>query len=153
MQHDADDFVESADEEIIAVGHPTMLPEVPFLVLFGGVAVASLFAGEGMVLPILLPCLGALLITVIWMLWRVYSHTYTITTERIIAKCGLLNVDISEIRLGDIRGIHVSKTLFGRIFGYSSASIGTAATQGMEIVIANVTGLDAIIREINELRS
>ena len=55
--------------------------------------------------------------------------------------------------MDDVRGVSISKTIWGRLFGYASASIGTAATAGAEIHIVNVRGLDAILAKVDALRN
>lgn len=141
------------NETTIAVCRPTILPDIPALVFLGIALILSPFAGRGVALPCF--CVVATLAAIVAarLAMRVYGNKYTFTTRRIVSQHGLLSQAISEVRLEDVRGVNISKSLWGRLFGYASASIGTAATAGAEIRIVNVRGLVAILAKIDTLRN
>jgi len=61
------------------------------------------------------------------------SVAYTITTKRVIAERGILSKDRHEVRISDIREVDLDQTFAGRIFGYGSVGLDTAAEVGGEI--------------------
>ena len=142
----------NTNEKTLAVCRPTILPDIPPFVLLAFALILSPFAGKGIALPCFCVVAAILVIFAARVALRVYGNKYTFTTQRIVACRGLLSQTISEVRLEDVRGVNISKSIWGRLFGYSSASIGTAATAGAEIRIVNVRGLDGILAGINALR-
>lgn len=78
---------------------------------------------------------------------------YVFTNLRILSLRGILSVSKTQVNISDIRAISERKSLLGRVLGYSSADIGTAATAGAEIHVHDVRGLDAILVQLNDLRS
>ena len=142
----------TTDEETIAVCHPTLIPYIPWAAFSIFILLLAPFAHGVLAYQLISMSLIVLVICAVLAAFRVYGRTYYFTTERIVTRCGLLALDISEVRIEDVRGVRVKHSLLGRIFGYCSASIGTAATQGMEITIDNVRGLDRILEIVSELR-
>ena len=94
-----------------------------------------------------------LVLSLISDIYRIYSTKYIFTNTRIIAKHGLISTRISEVRVQDIRGITISKTFLGRILGYASVNIGTAATAGIEMQVSDVRGLDSILKRVSAERN
>lgn len=96
------------------------------------------------------------------LIWLVYFATktfiailgasYTVTAETISARVGIISRNVSHIRTADIRGMNISQSILGRIFGYGNVVIGTAATGGAEIVMRDVSDPAKIIAEIDHLR-
>ncbi len=73
--------------------------------------------------------------------------TYVFTSEEISSSTGVFHTTKSKVRVVDIRGVTIRKTLLGRILGYASAEIGTAATGGAELKVDNVRDLENILKE------
>lgn len=138
------------DERIIAVCRPTFLASIPAFLFVALVALAVAMGSP--TLAVMVAVVGFVVVSVRASLARI-SAKYTVSTFRIVTQTGLLSIRTTEVRIPDVRGISVRKSLLGRILGYSSAAIGTAATAGAEIRIVNVRGLDAILAEIDSLRS
>ena len=150
-------------EKIIVSVRPT------FLTAIGSLIVSALIVVAAVIMAILIPkqlelkgliiactCILAgvvLACNLISDIYCVLSTKYTFTNVRIIAKYGLISTRISEVRVQDIRGITISKTFLGRILGYASVDIGTAATAGVEMQISDVCGLDSILRKISAERN
>ncbi len=79
-------------------------------------------------------------------------NVYTFSTESVKARTGFLSTRTVEVKVSDIRGVAVNRSLMGRLLGYSSAEIGTAATAGAEIHVRDVRNLDAIIERLEAVR-
>lgn len=140
----------NSGERVIAVSRPTLLSSIPAFLF---VAVVSLAVSPASpTIAVLVAIAGFGIVGVLAFLGQIAAK-YTFTSLRIKAQFGLLSIRTSEVRIADIRGVSVRKPLLGRILGYSSAAIGTAATAGAEIRVINVRGLDAILAEIDALRN
>ncbi len=75
-----------------------------------------------------------LVIPLIVALWKRASLTLQVTEERVILERGILNKEIKEIFITDIRTIDVKQTLGQRIFGIGDIMIATAGTSDYEDV-------------------
>lgn len=152
-----------APETVVATAHPTFLKSIgtfikPIL-LFAVAIILAIYLPDDMEIKgtiVASTCIIATIILLIGLatdLFRIYYTKYTFTTSRIIAKQGFISTRSSEVRIQDIRGLSIRKTVLGRIFGYSTAEIGTAATGGVEMRIRDVRGLDSILRNISASRA
>ena len=153
-------------EKIIAIKRPTFLTVIDSFVLPAALFIVAIIISiyipkelelKGIsIICIICICGLATLILVLSLIsdiYRIYSTKYIFTNTRVIAKHGLISTRISEVRVQDIRGITISKTFWGRILGYSSVNIGTAATAGIEMQISDVRGLDSILKRVSAERN
>jgi uncharacterized membrane protein YdbT with pleckstrin-like domain len=101
---------------------------------------------------LLLPVFGVGLLFLLWARICVRTTCYVATSMRIVAKTGWLNTRQIEIRMQDIRGIEVERTLMQRILGIGDVEIGTAATEGSEIVMCGVVDPEGFVKNVNALR-
>lgn len=72
--------------------------------------------------------------------------SYVFTPEEVSSCTGMFHTTKSQVRVADIRGVTIRKTMWGRILGYASAEIGTAATGGSELKVENVRDLENILK-------
>ncbi len=77
---------------------------------------------------------------------------YTVTTKRVIVNTGWLNKKQVEIWIKDMRAVNIQRSLWERIVGVGSVSIGTAATAGTEIGMRGLNEAQEIVDAINRLR-
>ena len=142
----------------IAVLRPTFLCAAPSVILWMLLAVVGICvafhsgnAPVPMTLAIIftLACLIRVTIVSIRAGLAQACNRYTITTEVIHARTGFFSTRSAQVRLADIRGISVTRTLMGRLLGYASAEIGSAATAGSEVKIENVRNLDRVLARLN----
>ena len=146
---------------ILAVSRPTLLCAVPTLICSVFVMiVAGAFALYNRQSVILL-YLSLLVVSValfaglaaVFRAWITsLCNKYTFTTQVISARTGFISTNTVEVKVSDIRGISVKRSLWGRVLGYATAEIGTAATAGAEIHVANVRNLDAILAKLDSVR-
>ncbi len=83
----------------------------------------------------LIPLIALLLST-----WRVFDAEYAIDHRGIQSTNGLLstNKQVRRVRYEDIRLVQINQTILGRIFDYGNVEIGTAAVEGIEIVLEDI---------------
>ncbi len=67
-----------------------------------------------------------------------HGKKYTVTTRRVIAQRGLITKSMDEVLLAHIRSLNVRQDIRGRLFGYGDILIGTAGTDGVEVVMTGV---------------
>ncbi len=78
----------------------------------------------------------------------IMGHTRVLQLKGIVAWRA---VKVS-LRYADVREIHVTQTICGRIFGYGDISVGTAASGEYEIVLIGFANPQRIAHLLDELR-
>jgi len=145
-------------ERVVLVTHPSKINYLGHFV-FGPLFVLPAFAVP-FVVPIgvtgLIPLAAIFLIGAALLgraLVGVFSTVYVVTDRRVVAKQGLIAQSVSEVRVDDIRGVNFSRSIWQAIVGVGNVCIGTAATEGAEIVIRGVPKAKDMVQTINALRS
>ena len=72
------------------------------------------------------------------------NYRYEITTTRIIAKRGFLVTHKTAVRLEDVRGVDEAQGIWGSMLGYSTLTIGTAATGSAEVTLESIANADQV---------
>ena len=83
---------------------------------------------------------------------NVYATSYTVTSERVIQRKGLLSRRVSEVEISDIRNVQVNQGITQRIFGIGNVGISTAGQSGVEIVFAGIKRPQPVADMIREQR-
>ena len=83
---------------------------------------------------------------------HIYSTEYSITAKSVSVKTGLFSTRRSEIRIADIRGVEIERTLWQRLINTGTVAIGTAATSSAEIYIADVSDPQKVVAVIDSIR-
>lgn len=105
------------------------------------------WAGHGRWAP--WAALAGALVHAVVLLQRV-SSLYSVTSERVIARNGLLSTRTDEVDIRDIRNISVEQTLFQRLLGLGDVGVSSAGSDGVEVVFRGIPqagGVKEIIRE------
>ena len=71
-------------------------------------------------------------------IYRRYSWAYTIDSETIESREGLIARKVKSIRVQDLRNINVNQTLFQRIMGVGDVEFSSAGGSGIEVVFRGV---------------
>jgi len=80
------------------------------------------------------------------------ATNWTITSERLIERRGLLSQMRREVELVDIRSVEVTRTLSQRLFGIGTVVVSSAASADFLIRMQNITNPDAIAETIRKAR-
>ena len=80
------------------------------------------------------------------------STSWSITSERLIERRGLLSQMRREVELVDIRSVEVTRTLLQRLFGIGSVVVASAASADSLIRMHNIANPDAIAETIRKAR-
>lgn len=110
------------------------------------------YFGTVVVGVLLIAAFGLGLLVLLWVHVCVKTTCAVATSKRVIVKSGWLNTRQTEVRIEDIRGVNLSRTIWQRIFGIGDIAIGTAATEGAEIVMKGVTDPEAFVAAVNAQR-
>jgi len=78
--------------------------------------------------------------------------SWSITSERLIERHGLLSQRRREVELADIRSVEVSQSFFQRILGIGDVVVSSAASADFLIRLHNVSGPGEIAETIRRAR-
>ena len=83
---------------------------------------------------------------------RVYDVLYVIDSRSVEAKIGLASFHFRQprLRLEDIRGVEPRQNLWERLLGVGTVLVGSAMSEGVEIVMEGIDNPQAVLERINE---
>jgi len=129
--------------------HPIRIVGPVVVVLFtGGALAAATLAPSRAILAVAGAVFAA---TALWALWRYADwrrDLWVVTTNRVIDESGVLTVRMVDSPLETIHNVTCEQSLFGRMLGFGSVTIQTAAAHGavtLDGIAAPETLRDAII--------
>jgi len=96
----------------------------------------------------------ALLACMFWFLKRlldIITTHYVLTTERLSVRTGLISREEVEIRVSDIRAVWLKQNIWERCLNFGDVLIGTSATAGAEISIADIDAPREILDILHDL--
>lgn len=123
------------------------------LFLLGGLGAARFVERPG-----LLPVIGALLLlSALWSMWRFLDwrcDLWAVTGERVIDEEGVLAVRMVDSPIETIQNITCERTILGRVLGYGTVYIQTAAEHGLVTIhrVGAPEDLRETIIEVKERR-
>jgi uncharacterized membrane protein YdbT with pleckstrin-like domain len=94
----------------------------------------------------------SLLYSVINVILEYFGNTYTITSENVIQRRGIIARNVSEIRLIDIRDIGLEQGVLQRIFECGDLLLSSAGQAGIEVVFKGIHDPISIQQIINDRR-
>ena len=80
------------------------------------------------------------------------SVRYSIVGQRLVLNSGILSRSHHEVRIPDIRELTNEQTFIGRILGFGTITVDTAAREGAEIRLENVPRPGEVVKLLNSLR-
>ena len=78
------------------------------------------------------------LLFVVFAYLSVRATSYTVTSQRVIQRKGLLSSRTSEVKVSDIRNVLVNQTSTQRLFGIGNVAISKMGRPGTEIVFSGI---------------
>jgi uncharacterized membrane protein YdbT with pleckstrin-like domain len=85
-------------------------------------------------------------------LYRRYSWKFTITTELIESRHGIIARDVESIRVKDLRNINLRQSLFQRIFGVGDLEFSSAGGAGIEVMFHGITNAMKIKQQVQAMQ-
>lgn len=139
-------------EEWLWVGRPALLSHfwkvTIGLVLVLGSLAALFFLPEWLPAAVAGLAVGLLLVGIAWV--GVIRYRYELTTQRAIAREGLLSQVTSEIQLDDVRNVLVEKSVSDRLLGLGTVSLSTAGQSGLEVTFRSISEPQNVVKLINQ---
>lgn len=100
---------------------------------------------------ILIPVLvGLVMLLYVYVMLK--TTAFVVTDKRVVAKTGVFSVNMSEVRIEDVRGVNLSQSLWQRIIDAGTVFVGTAATGGAEIVMNGIASPKQVVASVNAQR-
>ena len=110
---------------------------MPFVLVLAYLKGHQYFSPENLrVVYVVVVAVFVYLITVVT--YRRYSWAYTINSETIESREGLIARKVKSIRVQDLRNINVNQTLFQRIVGVGDVEFSSAGGSGIEVTFRGV---------------
>lgn len=83
-------------------------------------------------------CVAVFVYLIAVVIYRRYSWAYTIDSETIESREGLIARKVKSIRVQDLRNINVNQSLIQRILGVGDVEFSSAGGSGIEVVFRGV---------------
>ncbi|MDH3371305.1 MAG: PH domain-containing protein, partial [Gammaproteobacteria bacterium] len=83
-------------------------------------------------------CAGVFVYLIAVVIYRRYSWAYTIDSDTIESREGIIARKVKSIRIRDLRNINVNQTLFQRIVGLGDVEFSSAGGSGIEVTFLGV---------------
>ena len=109
--------------------------------------IGNFFLGGILILTGILAIVGIGII--LYVILKIKSTTYTITSEKVVAEHGLLAKRKTSVFLSDIRNVEVSQSFSQRIFNLGTVNVSTAGNSGYEIVMPGISAPDEVVQMLN----
>lgn len=87
---------------------------------------------------LLVPLLGAGLLVIAYVWLDRMNRLYVVTDLRVSARRGILSRSVDEVLVAHVRSMNVKQNLIGRLLHFGDLLVGTAGTDGVEIVMKGV---------------
>jgi uncharacterized membrane protein YdbT with pleckstrin-like domain len=91
-----------------------------------------------------------IVITFLVGLKRRLSTTYTITSQRLSIRLGLLSRELHETRLERVQNVGTRQSLLERALGIGTVDFDTAGSAGFDFAFHGVTDPQQIVRTVND---
>jgi uncharacterized membrane protein YdbT with pleckstrin-like domain len=141
-------------EEIVFDGHPSWRGVLSFYIKGLGVAIVIgailLFA-----VSTLIGILGFVVImaiTVLVGLIKRMATDYTITTERLRIRTGILSKHVQQTSIDRVQNVNTEQTFVDRILRVGKVDFDTAGTDDSEFAFLGVAGPDAVVQAVDRAR-
>ena len=67
-----------------------------------------------------------------------FGADWTLTTDRLSQRLGIISRQTSEIELGDVRNVQLRQGVVDRIVGIGAVLVSTAGQSGFEIIVSGI---------------
>lgn len=75
---------------------------------------------------------------IFYILKEVYTNTYTVTSDGLKSKKGIIARDAHSIKFRDIRGVNLQQDVIDRLLGVGTIEFHTAGTDEAEVIFARI---------------
>jgi uncharacterized membrane protein YdbT with pleckstrin-like domain len=95
---------------------------------------------------------GWLIFPIFIAIWQRYSELLRITNRQVILETGVLNKDVREIFISDIRAVDVEQRFYQRLLGYGTIKFASAGTDRYELAAKGIARPQYARDLVNSLR-
>ncbi len=95
---------------------------------------------------------GWLIFPIFIAIWQRYSKLLHITNRQVILETGILNKDIREIFISDIRAVDIEQRFYQRLLGYGDIKFASAGTDRYELSAKGIARPNYVRDLVNSLR-
>ena len=95
---------------------------------------------------------GWLIFPIFIAVWQRYSELLRITNRQVILETGILNKDIREIFISDIRAVDIEQRFYQRLLGYGDIKFASAGTDRYELSAKGIARPNYVRDLVNSLR-
>ncbi len=89
-------------------------------------------------------------ITLIFIVYRHFAHTYEINEGTIESTHGIIAKNQHSIRLKDIRNVNYHQSILGRLLNYGAVDFSSSAGGGVEVVFQDVNHPEELKAKVQE---
>lgn len=123
--------------------------EIVMVIVMGGFGVAIIARGNGRIGFLLL--VGSMAVFGLIVMAR-RNTSWSLTSDRLIERSGLLASRRREMELADVRSIEVTRSLRQRLFGLGNVMIASAASAEFLIRLSNVPDPEQVAEMLRQAR-
>ncbi|MEA2249063.1 MAG: hypothetical protein QOH46_3592 [Solirubrobacteraceae bacterium] len=138
-------------EEILYDGHPSWRSTIGFYVLgslaaiAAGVATGVLFdTGPGVIVVVA----ALLVVLAIGLVRRIATH-YTVTTQRLRIRRGILSRHVQQTQLERVQNVNTGQSFFERILRVGTVDFDTAGTEDSDFTFHGIANPDAVVAAVD----
>ncbi len=95
---------------------------------------------------------GWLIFPIFIAIWQRYSELLRITNRQVILETGILNKDIRELFISDIRAVDIEQRFYQRPLGYGDIKFASAGTDRYELSAKGIARPNYVRDLVNSLR-
>ncbi len=95
---------------------------------------------------------GWLIFPIFIAIWQRYSELLRITNRQVILETGILNKDIRELFISDIRAVDIEQRFYQRLLGYGDIKFASAGTDRYELSAKGIARPNYVRDLVNSLR-
>ncbi len=90
---------------------------------------------------------------IIWLVVvvRRYSWKYTVDSENIESRHGIVAREVRVIRVSDLRNVNVRQSIFHRLINIGAVEFSSAGTAGVEVVFAGVHDPMTVMHKVQDM--
>ncbi|MCW2983578.1 MAG: hypothetical protein JWR63_1148 [Conexibacter sp.] len=141
-------------EEIVFDGHPSWRGVLSFYVKGLGIAIVIgviVLLAASLAIAILAFVVVMALVVLIGLVRRMATD-YTITTERLRIRTGILSKHVQQTSIDRVQNVNTEQTLLDRMLRVGKVDFDTAGTDDSDFTFRGVSGPDQVVAAVDRAR-
>ncbi|MBW1998584.1 MAG: PH domain-containing protein [Deltaproteobacteria bacterium] len=92
------------------------------------------------------------ILAILVILYRRYSWKFTIASDTIESRHGIIARNIKSVRIKDLRNVNLKQSIFQRIFGVGNLEFSSAGGSGIEVTFHGITNPMSVKNQVQTLQ-